>query len=240
MGTFCGACNAYNEAFEIENVMIEDPPTYNFNHDESPIQVPIKDTKVKPPFSKISSFVVAAEVLSFMGFLHEAQSLLSGLNHNSRTYKKGHEILIQNAVKVDNELKKRPLFLGKQVTTPNFDLSMLSNPFEWPNYATAADQPNGMLTLTTLHIRTFQGLSITGIQMFHKSERQNEIIESPQIVGKIRAVIYSDQHKIFDMIEVFKDIDGYQIKVVGMKVYKLFDGSIEYYGIRFYKFGRNK
>ena len=34
-----------------------------------------------------------------------------------------------------------------------------------------ADHPNKMLTLTSLHIRTFQGLSITGIQMFHKSER---------------------------------------------------------------------
>ena len=42
------------------------------------------------------------------------------------------------------------------------------------------------------------------------------------------------------MTEVFKEIDGYQIKVVGMKVYKLFDGSIEYYGIRFYKFGQNR
>ena len=72
MGAFCGACNAYNEAFEIENVMIEDPPTYNYSFYESPIEVPIRDTKAKPPFPKISSFVVAAEVLSFMCFLHEA------------------------------------------------------------------------------------------------------------------------------------------------------------------------
>ena len=34
---------------------------------------------------------------------------------------------------------------------------------------------------------------------------------------------------------VFDDINGPIIRVVGLKVYELYDGSVEYYGMRFYR-----
>ena len=131
MGNFCGGCNTFDDKFEIQNFQKEELPTYNFI--KRPEPVPIRDTKVKPPFPEISSFIVAVEVLSFYGYLHEAQFLLQSLNHNSRTYMAGHQTLIDNAIRIDRQFIKKPLFLGKNITTPNFDLGTLSLPFEWPN-----------------------------------------------------------------------------------------------------------
>ena len=70
MGNSCSGCNTFDDAFEIENFRKEDLPTYNFI--KRPELVPIRDNKVKPPFPEISSFIVAVEVLSFYGYLHEA------------------------------------------------------------------------------------------------------------------------------------------------------------------------
>ena len=36
------------------------------------------------------------------------------------------------------------------------------------------------------------------------------------------------------MTSVLEEVDGREIKLVGFKAYKLYDETIEYYGIRFY------
>ena len=37
-----------------------------------------------------------------------------------------------------------------------------------------------------------------------------------------------------DLTSVLEEVDGREIKLVGFKAYKLYDETIEYYGIRFY------
>ena len=101
MGNFCG-CDSYSEPFEIENVPLDIPPSFippSHTH-----LVPIKVTKPRPPFSKINSFNIAAEVLAFFGYVHQAELLLSKLDHNSRGYYAGHKEIIQSFVRIDREI----------------------------------------------------------------------------------------------------------------------------------------
>ena len=37
-----------------------------------------------------------------------------------------------------------------------------------------------------------------------------------------------------DLTSVLEEVDGREIKLVGFKAYKLYDETIEYYGIRFF------
>ena len=101
MGNFCG-CESYQDPFEFENVPLDTPPSFrppNPTH-----LVPIKVTKPKPPFSNINSFNIAAEVLAFFGYAHQAEVLLRKLDHNSRGYYVGHKEIIQNFVKTSREI----------------------------------------------------------------------------------------------------------------------------------------
>ena len=101
MGNFCG-CNTYQDPYEFENVPLEIPPSF-IPPNPTPL-VPIKVTKPKPPFAKIDSFIIAAEVLAFFGYAHQAELLLSKLDHNSRGYFVGHKEIIQNFVKTSREI----------------------------------------------------------------------------------------------------------------------------------------
>ena len=56
-----------------------------------------------------------------------------------------------------------------------------------------------------------------------------EIIESPAILGQMRY-----QQENLKLTSVFENIDGREIKLVGFKTYRLYDETVEYYGIRFY------
>ena len=53
------------------------------------------------------------------------------------------------------------------------------------------------------------------------------MLTGPAILGKTR---YEDRN----LTPIIEDFDGRTIRVVGFKVYRLYDLSIEYYGIRLY------
>ena len=46
--------------------------------------------KVKPPFTDLPAFNVAATIMSFLGYQDEMMSLLAQLNHNSILYSERH------------------------------------------------------------------------------------------------------------------------------------------------------
>ena len=107
--------------------------------------------KVKPPFTDLPAFNVAATIMSFLGYQDEMMSLLAQLSHNSILYSERHFEILQSFITWRPEFVRNLHFYDKMCDKEIYDFR---NPFDiaYPSKGQLVDLKNLKIKLAAIHL----------------------------------------------------------------------------------------
>ena len=121
--------------------------------------------KVKPPFTDLPAFNVAATIMSFLGYQDEMMSLLAQLNHNSILYSERHFEILQSFIAWRPEFVRKLHFYDKTCDPEIYDFS---KPYDisYPTQGQLLDLKNQKIKLGAIHMAYHTEINcLTSVQM---------------------------------------------------------------------------